>query len=78
MKNFLERFGSFLTTFNQLTARLKNFLIGWLLILGLKEGLVKMRQCAIKVRSYQLDITYGPEIRKIFKTGRFPSRTQDF
>ena len=28
----------FLTTFTQLTTRLKNFLISWLLVLGLKEG----------------------------------------
>ena len=34
----------FLTTFAQLSARLKNFLMGWLLVLGLKEGLV---ECAI-------------------------------
>jgi hypothetical protein len=31
----------FLTTFTQLTARLKNFLRGWLLLLGLNEGLVE-------------------------------------
>jgi hypothetical protein len=34
----------FLTTFIQLTTRLKNFLRGWLLVFGLKEGLV---ECAI-------------------------------
>ena len=39
----------FLTTFTQLTARLKNFLRGWLLALGIKEDLV---ECALKVRSY--------------------------
>ena len=38
------RISPFLTTFTQLTARLKNFLRGWLLVLSLKEGLVK---CAI-------------------------------
>ena len=31
----------FLTTFVQLSARLKNFLVGWLLVLGLEEGLVE-------------------------------------
>ena len=31
----------FLTTFSQLTVRLNKFLMDWLLILGLKEGLVK-------------------------------------
>ena len=51
MEFFLQRFGkflalkarilSFLTTFTQLTARLKNFFWGWLLVLSLKEGLVK-------------------------------------
>jgi hypothetical protein len=30
-----------LTTFTQLTARLKNFLMDWLLVLGVKEGLVE-------------------------------------
>jgi hypothetical protein len=30
-----------LTTFTHVTARLKNFLMNWLLILGLKEGLVE-------------------------------------
>ena len=38
----------FLTTFTQLTARLKNFLRGWLLILGLKEGLVECATVCIK------------------------------
>ena len=33
-----------MTTFAQLSARLKNFLGDWLLILGIKEGLV---ECAI-------------------------------
>ena len=32
-----------MTTFTQLTATFKNFLMSWLLVLGLKEGLV---QCA--------------------------------
>ena len=31
----------FLTTFAQLSERLKNFLGGWLLVLGIKEGLVE-------------------------------------
>ena len=35
---------AFSTTFTQLTARIKNFLVSWLLFLGLKEGLV---ECAI-------------------------------
>ena len=30
-----------MTTFAQLSARLENFLRGWLLFLGLKEGLVE-------------------------------------
>ena len=37
-----------LTIFTQLIARLKNFLMGWLLVLGLKKCLV---ECALKVRS---------------------------
>ena len=35
-------------TFTQLTARLKNFLSGWLLVLGLKEGLVKCATVCVK------------------------------
>ena len=38
----------FLTTFTQLTARLENFLRGWLLVLGLKEGLVECATVCIK------------------------------
>ena len=36
------------TTFSQLTARLKNFLRGWLLVLGLKECLVECATLCIK------------------------------
>ena len=35
---------AFSTTFTQVTASIKNFLVGWLLFWGLKEGLV---ECAI-------------------------------
>jgi hypothetical protein len=38
----------FLTTFAQLSARLKNFLRGWLLVLGIKEGLVKGATVCVK------------------------------
>jgi hypothetical protein len=37
-----------LTTFVQLSARLKNFLGGWLLVLGLKEGLVECATVCVK------------------------------
>ena len=42
-----------LTTFTQVISRLKNFLVGWFLVLGLKEGLVECTtvQCALKVGS---------------------------
>ena len=42
------RKSQYLTTFTQLTARLKNFLKGWLLVLGLKEGLVECATLCIK------------------------------
>jgi hypothetical protein len=42
----------YLTTFAQLSARLKNFLGGWLLVLGIKEGLVECATMCIKVWSY--------------------------
>jgi hypothetical protein len=35
-------------TFTQMTVRLKNFLMGWLLILGLKEGLVECATVCVK------------------------------
>jgi hypothetical protein len=38
----------FLTTFTQLTARLKNFIRSWLLVLGLKEGLVECATVCVK------------------------------
>ena len=40
-----------LMTFTQVTPRLKNFLVGWLLVLGLKEGLV---ECATVSFSKQM------------------------
>ena len=42
--NFIQ----FLTTFAQLSARPKNVLRGWLLVLGLKEGLVECAAVCIK------------------------------
>ena len=38
----------FLTSFTQLTAKLKSFLMGWLLVLGLKEGLFECATVCIK------------------------------
>jgi hypothetical protein len=35
-------------TFTQLTASLKNFLMGWLLVLGLKESLVECATVCVK------------------------------
>ena len=35
-------------TFTPLTARLKKFLMGWLMVLGLKEGLVECETLCIK------------------------------
>ena len=37
-----------MTTFAQLSARLENFLRGWLLVLGLKEGLVQCATVCVK------------------------------
>ena len=38
----------YLTTFTQLTARLENFLVDWLLVLGLKESLVECTTVCLK------------------------------
>ena len=54
-----------LTTFTQVTARLKNFLVGWLLVLGLKEGLV---ECAtVCVKSWVILACLGPSINDVTK-----------
>ena len=37
-----------MTNFTWLTSRLKNFLSGWLLVLGLKEGLIKCATVCVK------------------------------
>ena len=42
------RFLPFLTTFTQLTARLNNFVRGWLLVLSLKEDLVECATVCVK------------------------------
>ena len=44
--------------FTQLTTRLKNFLRGWLLILGLKEGLVECATVCVKSEVILLCILY--------------------
>ena len=47
-------------TFAQLSARLKNFLRGWLLVLGLKEGLVECATVCVKsevILLSSLDVT---------------------
>jgi hypothetical protein len=61
----------FLTTFTQ-TARLKNFLRGWLLILGLKEGLVECATVCIKSEVIlKCTLVYTmPIVKDIFKYGR--------
>ena len=38
----------FLTTFTQQTARLKHFLMSWLLFLGVKEGLIERATGCVK------------------------------
>ena len=38
----------FLTTFTQLTARIKNFLMDWLMVLGLNEGLAECATLCLK------------------------------
>ena len=38
-----------MTTFTQLTAKLKNLLRGWLLVLSLKEGLVECATVCVKI-----------------------------
>ena len=51
----------FLMTFTQLKARLKSFLNGWLLVLGLKEGLVECATSCIKSEVMLLNILFGQE-----------------
>ena len=50
----------FLTTFTQLTARLENFLRGWLLVLSQKKGRV---ECAtVRVKSEVILVKVGRKI----------------
>ena len=45
-------------TFTQLTGRLKNFLRGWLLVLGLMEGLVECGTVCIKSEVILIRVDY--------------------
>ena len=45
-------------TFTQLTARLKNFLRGWLLALGIKEDLVECATVCVKSEVILLDMRH--------------------
>ena len=55
--NFEARILPFLTTFTQLTERLKKFLRDWLLVLGLNEGLVECATlCAKPGHFCKLDV----------------------
>ena len=45
---YFQKWRPILTTFTQLKARLKNFLRGWLLVLGLKECLVECATLCVK------------------------------
>ena len=59
----------FLLTFTQLTTRLKNFLRGWLLVLGLKEGLVECATVCIKseVMLNSMNISFPSPIQGYFQ-----------
>ena len=58
------RIMQFMTTFTQLTARLKNFLRVWLLVLGLKEGLVECATVCIKSKVILLNMRALIQTRK--------------
>ena len=62
---FSQMKSNFLTTFTQLTARLKNFLRGWLLVLGLKEGQVKCAMVCVE-RGHILLIKHVDSFRRDF------------
>ena len=50
-----------MTAFAQLSTRLKNFLRGWLLVLGLKEGLVEYATVCVKSVVILTRITHANE-----------------
>ena len=57
----------FLTTFTQLTARLKNFLRGWLSALGIKEGLVECATMCVKSEViFILEYVISERVRLLF------------
>jgi hypothetical protein len=67
----------FLTTFAQLSARLKNFLRGWLLVLGIKEGLVKCATVSVKsvvILEYNNIAVYVHVSLKILPKRRFDTK----
>ena len=55
-------FPKFLKTFTQRTARLKNFLVEWLLVQGLKEGLVERATLYIKSEVILVAIAQTPKM----------------
>jgi hypothetical protein len=48
-------------TFTQLTARLKDFLTGWLLVLGLNEGLVECGTVCDKIEVILKALFFKPK-----------------
>ena len=62
----------FLMTFTQGTARLKNFLIGWLLVLSLKEGQVEPATLCIKSEVILVAVAQTPKCTRACRS-RFQS-----
>ena len=56
-----------MTTFTQLTARLKNFLMGWLLVLSLNDGLV---ECATVCVKSEVILLYLVPLPPYFRVGK--------
>ena len=59
-------------TFAQLSPRLKNLLRGWLLVLGLKEGLV---ECATVCVKSVVILKYNDVKNKILSQGRMKAKS---
>ena len=69
MKNIFRKIRILFDIFCSGDPRFKNFLVGWLLVLGLEEGLV---ECAtVCVKSWVILACLGPSINDVTKKSEF-------
>ena len=67
-----------MATFAQLSARLKNFLGGWLLVLGIKEGLVECATVCVKNVVILTNLALEANVVMTISVNKFPRELQNF